>query len=100
MGKNLASLWGAAAAVPDAPALVHGAIRRSWRELDTRAAGLRRLGLTRDSKLALYLSNCPEYLECTYGAFNLQAIPVKSITATSPAARPACRRLSRRTTRR
>ncbi len=81
MGRNLASLWEAAAdAVPDAPALAHGATRRTWRALDERAArlaeGFRRLGLGADSKIALFLYNGPEYLECTFGAFKLRAVPV------------------------
>ncbi len=54
-------------AIPDAPALIHGSIRRSWSEVNRRANGLARFlldaGCARQDKVAFYLYNRPEYLE-------------------------------------
>jgi fatty-acyl-CoA synthase len=66
-------------AVPDHTALVQGECRRTWRELDERAArlaaALRDLGLGPDSKVAFYLYNSNEYLEALFACFKLQAVP-------------------------
>jgi 3-oxocholest-4-en-26-oate---CoA ligase len=66
-------------AVPDGTAVVHGGRRRSWGELDERAAGLaaalRELGLGPESKVAFYLYNSSEYLETLLACFKLRAVP-------------------------
>jgi fatty-acyl-CoA synthase len=66
-------------AIPDSPALVQDERRRTWRELDERAARLaaafRALGLGPGSKVAFYLYNCNEYLEALFATFKLRAVP-------------------------
>jgi 3-oxocholest-4-en-26-oate---CoA ligase len=79
--ESYATLWEAVAdAVPDAPALVQGNRRVRWRDFERRAArlagALAARGVARDSKIALYLFNTPEYLEAEFAAFKLRAVPV------------------------
>lgn len=81
MEMHFATVWEAIAdAAPDAPALVHGGIRRTWRQYDERSArlasALTAAGLGRDSKIGLYLYNGPEYLEAQYAGFKQRAVPV------------------------
>jgi fatty-acyl-CoA synthase len=71
---NFADVYEAiAAAVPDRPCLVQGDRVVTWGEMDARAgalaADLTAAGLGTQSKLALYLYNCPEYLEGVVAAF-------------------------------
>ncbi len=58
---------------PDAEAMVQGDRRISWGEFEDRAARLagvfQRFGLKPGAKMSLFLYNCTEYLELTYGAF-------------------------------
>jgi len=80
---NYGDVWEAVAeAVPDAPALTQGDRTLSWSELDRRADGLARWLLGRDivhqDKLALYLYNCPEYLEATFACFKLGLVPINT----------------------
>jgi len=67
-------------AVPDALAVVHGDVARTWRDYDDRAArvasALTAVGLGPDSKVGMYLYNGNEYLEVQYGAFKARAVPV------------------------
>lgn len=82
-GWNFAELWeGIADRFPDAPALVQGDRRISWRGFDTRADGLARHlllgGARHQDKVALYLYNCPEYLEGTYAAYKAGLVPVNT----------------------
>ena len=65
---NLASMWEAIAdRLPDQPALIHGDDRISFREFDERASRLASAfaaaGVGPDTKVAMYLFNCNEYLE-------------------------------------
>ncbi|HEX6313037.1 MAG TPA: AMP-binding protein, partial [Acidimicrobiia bacterium] len=66
--------------VPDRTALVQGGRRRSWRDLDDRAArlagSLHELGLRADSKVASYLYNSNEYVEGLFATFKLRGVPV------------------------
>lgn len=78
---NWATLWEhVAAAVADRPALFHEDTVVSYRELDDHAgrfaATLARAGVGRDSKVACYLYNCPQYLEAVYATMKLEAVPV------------------------
>lgn len=78
---NWATLWeNVAAAVPDRPVVFHHDTVVSYRELDEcagrLAATLARAGVGRNSKVACYLYNCPEYLESVYATFKLEAVPV------------------------
>jgi len=78
---NLADVWETIAdVVPDAPALIHGDLTRTWAEYEQRAARLATVfaehGIGRDSKVAHYLYNGPEYLEATFASFKCRAVPV------------------------
>ena len=78
---NIATAWEAIAdAIPEADALIHGDVVRSWADFDalaSRVAGhLTGAGLGPDSKVAFYLYNCTEYLEATFGAFKARCVPV------------------------
>ncbi|HEX4095463.1 MAG TPA: AMP-binding protein, partial [Caulobacteraceae bacterium] len=71
---NYANVWESIAeAIPDRPAQIKGGRVVSWAEFDARADALARrlidIGLTRQSKVAAYLYNGPEYLETYYAAF-------------------------------
>jgi 3-oxocholest-4-en-26-oate---CoA ligase len=73
-----ADIWETVAnSVPDAPALVHGDLHRSWAEMDRRADGLARFlldhGLGHQDKVAFYLYNRPEYAE-TFAACSKAAL--------------------------
>lgn len=80
---NFADVWEAVASSrPDAQALVQGARRYTWSEFDQRADGvasaLLGAGLSKQSKVAHYLYNGPEYLESLYGAFKVGMVPVNT----------------------
>lgn len=80
---NFADIWEAVAdQLPDAQALVHGDVRRSWKEFDERADGvagqLLDAGLERQQAVAQYLYNGPEYLESMYAAFKASFVPVNT----------------------
>ncbi|WP_304177754.1 AMP-binding protein, partial [Phenylobacterium aquaticum] len=77
---NYANLWETvAAATPDRPALIHGERIINWRDFDRRANALAAhmvgAGLTRQSKVAAYLYNGPEYLESYFAAFKAGLVP-------------------------
>ncbi len=80
---NYADIWETVAeALPDAPALIHGDRRVSWREMDARADGVARhlldAGLERQQAVAQYLYNAPEYLESMGAAFKAALVPVNT----------------------
>ncbi len=82
-GWNFAELWEEIAGrIPDAPAQIQGDRRTSWAEFDARANGLARFlldgGAQHQDKVALYLYNCPEYLESCYGAWKAGLVPVNT----------------------
>src|SRR5271157_1565079 len=64
----------------DREALVHGALRRSWRDYEQRAARLAgafaEAGLGPGAKVGLYLYNGPEYLEVGLAALKQRMVPV------------------------
>jgi len=68
--------------LPDAPCQVQGERTLSWAEFDRRAdalaADLLDAGLTRQSKVAAYLYNCPEYLETYLAAFKAGLVPLNT----------------------
>jgi fatty-acyl-CoA synthase len=83
MQMHFASVWEAIAdEIPDRTALVHGELRRTWRQFDDRAARLARAlqqhGIGPDSKVAQYLYNGNEYLESCFAAFKLGAVPINA----------------------
>ncbi len=78
---NLATVWETVAAtVPDAPALIHGDLIRTWAEFEERSARLAGVlsaaGVAVGDKVAVYMHNRPEYLESTFAAFKLRAATV------------------------
>jgi fatty-acyl-CoA synthase len=82
-GWNLAEIWERIAdKFPDATAQVQGNRRSSWQEFDRRADGLAATllaaGAEHQDKVALYLYNCPEYLEGVYAAFKASLVPVNT----------------------
>ena len=81
MQWHLASVWETVAdAVPEAPAVVNGDLRRSWREYEDRAARiagvLAAAGHGPGAKVAVYAHNSNAFLEAYFGAFKLRAVPV------------------------
>jgi fatty-acyl-CoA synthase len=82
-GWNFADIWERVAErIPDAQALVHGDVRRTWAEFDRRADGIARTlldaGADRQDKVAMYLYNSNEYLESMFGAFKAGLVPVNT----------------------
>ncbi len=82
-GWNYADVWETVAdTLPDAPALTHGVATRDWRTFDRRADGLARWllgsGVGSQDKIALYLHNCPEYLEATFACYKIGLVPVNT----------------------
>ena len=82
-GWNLADVWDAVAELlPDRPALRSGSQLITWGQLDRRASALATdllaVGLTRQSKVAAYLYNCPEYLEAYFAALKVSMVPLNT----------------------
>jgi acyl-CoA synthetase (AMP-forming)/AMP-acid ligase II len=80
---NYAQLWtGIAKADPKRPAQIFGDLTYSWGEFHQRsnalAVDMTKAGLSHQSKVALYLYNCPEYLEGTFGAWLGGYVPVNT----------------------
>ncbi len=80
---NYADVWEAVAdELPDAPALTQGGHTWTWRQLDHRADNVARwlLGahVEHQDKVALYLYNCPEYLEVTFACFKIGLVPINT----------------------
>jgi acyl-CoA synthetase (AMP-forming)/AMP-acid ligase II len=77
---NNADIWDViAAAQPEAPAVIHGERVVSWRDFsaqaDALAAAMIAAGVSRQSKVATYLYNDPEYLIASYAAFKAGLAP-------------------------
>jgi len=80
METHYATIWeGIADAIPEAPALVQGDVRRSWSEFEDRAARLAgaflEAGLTAGSKVGQFLYNSPEFMESYFAALKMRAVP-------------------------
>ena len=80
MYESFATVWERVAdAIPGAPAAVQGDHRVTYGEVEDRAArlaaGLAELGVVPDTKVALFLHNCPEYMECLFALSKLRAVP-------------------------
>ena len=78
-----ADVWEAVADTqPDAPALTHGDHTLTWSEVDHRADNVARWLLEarvgHQDKVALYLTNCSEYLEATFACFKLGLAPINT----------------------
>ena len=81
MDAHHATLWEALAdELGDAVALVQGSVRRSWAELDDRAArlagALAAAGLRPGDKVAQFLFNSPAYIESWFGILKGRGVPV------------------------
>ncbi len=73
-GWNIATIFEEiTAAIPTAPALMHGNTARDWSSMNRRANGIAQAfidaGLHEQDKVAQYLYNCSEYLESVFGAW-------------------------------
>ena len=82
-GWNFADTWETIAeTIPEAPALLHGDVVRTWEEFDSRADGVAQgyldVGATEGTTVAQYLTNRPEYLESVFAAFKLGLAPVNT----------------------
>jgi acyl-CoA synthetase (AMP-forming)/AMP-acid ligase II len=78
---NFADVWEMAAdALGDRLALVVGDQRRTYADLETRANRLAHhlvaQGVGPGRHVALYLENCPEYLEAMLACFKIRAVPI------------------------
>jgi fatty-acyl-CoA synthase len=81
MEMHFATVWESITdVIPDAPAISHADVTRTWSEFDERAAriaaALTAVGLGPNSKVALYLYNSNEYLEAQYGAFKMRGVSI------------------------
>jgi fatty-acyl-CoA synthase len=80
---NFASIWEAMAdLVGDRAAVVQGDRSTSWRDYEDRASrlasALQGAGLDRDSKVAMYMYNSPEYCETNFAAMKFAGIPINA----------------------
>jgi fatty-acyl-CoA synthase len=78
--ESFATVWERVAdAIPDAPAVVQGERRVTYRDVEDRAArlasALAECGVGPDTKVALFLHNCPEYMELLFALSKLRAVP-------------------------
>jgi len=78
---NFADIWEMVAdAVGDREALVCGSQRRTYAQLEEHANRLANhltsVGVGPGDHVALYLENCPEYLEAMLACFKIRAVPV------------------------
>lgn len=81
MSHNFADFFEAVARhQPDRVAQIHDDRVFTWREFEDRAARLANEmvshGLKFDSKVGIYLQNCNEYMEATFAAFKMRAVPI------------------------
>jgi len=80
MGTSLGDLLDGVATVvdPNAPALIHNDRTITWGEFDKRTNNLAKAMLDRgvsfNDKAAVYMRNCPEYLEATAAAFKSRTV--------------------------
>jgi len=81
MTMNLADMWEAVAAeLPDAVAQIHGDAQSTYGDFERRAARLAGAfaahGVGVGTKVGMYLFNAPAWLETTFAALKLRAVPV------------------------
>ena len=81
---NFADVWETVAdELPDAPALVHGEPHPHLARVrpagpTTSAGGCSGAGVAEQDKVALYLHNCPEYLEASFAAYKVGLVPINT----------------------
>jgi fatty-acyl-CoA synthase len=81
MEMHFATIWESIAdVIPNEPAITHGDVTRTWQEYDDRAAriagALSTAGLAPDSKTALYMYNCNEYMEAQYATLKTRGVSI------------------------
>ena len=86
MRWHLAEIWELVAdTVPDAPALVEGDLRHSWRDYEDSAAriasALTAAGIGPDTKVGIYAYNSSAYLQAQFGVFKVRGVPINAIIA-------------------
>ncbi|RIK07205.1 MAG: acyl-CoA synthetase [Acidobacteria bacterium] len=69
--------------LPDAPAQAQGDRRMTWFEFDRRADGVARAlideaNADKQDKVAIYLYNCPEYIETVFACMKAGLVPVNT----------------------
>ncbi len=82
-GWNFADIWEHQAdRFPQSLAQSQGDRTFTWAEFDRRADGialaLLNAGVTKQDKVAQYMTNCPEYVESMFGLFKAALIPVNT----------------------
>jgi len=80
---NYGDVWETVADIqPDTIAVSQGNRHVTWREFDRGADGIAQylldLGVAQQDKVALYLYNCPEYLQATVAAIKIGLVPVNT----------------------
>lgn len=80
---NYADMWEEIAEIqPTAPAIIQGDRTISWGEFDQRASGvagwLSSLNAVHQDKVALYLYNCPEYMEGVFASVKIGLVPINT----------------------
>jgi 3-oxocholest-4-en-26-oate---CoA ligase len=80
---NYADVWETVAdAQPALPAVTQGSRTVSWEEFDHGADGVAQflldLGVAQQDKVAMYLYNCPEYLQSTFAIVKVGLVPVNT----------------------
>jgi len=81
MEMHFATVWESIAdAIPDHVAITHADDSKTWGEFDDRSARVAQAftaaGLGPDSKIALYMYNCNEYMESHNAAFKMRGVAV------------------------
>jgi acyl-CoA synthetase (AMP-forming)/AMP-acid ligase II len=80
---NYGDVWETVAEVqPDAIAITQGSRHVPWSELDSGADGIAQhlldLGVVQQDKVAIYLYNCPEYLQSLFAIIKVGLVPVNT----------------------
>ncbi len=80
---NYADVWETVADVrPDAIAVTQGDHHVSWADFDRGADGVAQFlldqGVVQQDKIAVYLYNCPEYLQACFAAVKIGLVPVNT----------------------
>jgi acyl-CoA synthetase (AMP-forming)/AMP-acid ligase II len=80
---NYADVWETVADVkPDAIAVTQGERHVSWSEFDRGADGVAQFlldqGVVQQDKVAVYLYNCPEYLQACFATIKIGLVPVNT----------------------
>ncbi|HEX4182209.1 MAG TPA: AMP-binding protein, partial [Caulobacteraceae bacterium] len=83
MRWHLAEIWERVAdTVPDAPALVEGELRHSWRDYEDSAAriasALTAAGIGPDAKVGIYAYNSSAYLQAQFGVVKVRGVPINA----------------------